>query len=113
MRIPQDSGDDVLSWVPYAMLCAKSDGHIRLMCGIAGTRENGEKTGAFSETGTETHMLDLFPGQESICARNRLCATPVTREEGRADAGGDCASFESETAKNSTRGDCPVRALMR
>ena len=107
MRIRKNLGTDFVVVGSYAMLGAKSDGQIRLDVRLQNTR-NGETTGAFSETGTETHMLDLV-SRAGEHLRTKLGVRAVTREEAAEVA--IALPSKSETAKLYSEGLVRLRAF--
>jgi DNA-binding winged helix-turn-helix (wHTH) protein/tetratricopeptide (TPR) repeat protein/TolB-like protein len=106
-RIRKNLGTDFVVVGSYAMLGAKADGQIRLDLRLQDTR-NGETTGAFSETGTENHLLDLVSrvGEQ---LRTRLGVRAVTREEAAEVA--IALPSKSETAKLYSEGLVRLRAF--
>src|SRR6266481_4169969 len=106
-RIRKNLGTDFVVVGSYAMLGAKSDGQIRLDLRLQDTR-NGETTGAFSETGTENHLLDLV-SRAGEQLRTRLGVRAVTREEAAEVA--IALPSKSETAKLYSEGLVRLRAF--
>jgi tetratricopeptide (TPR) repeat protein/DNA-binding winged helix-turn-helix (wHTH) protein len=78
-RIRKNLGTDFVVVGSYATLGPKSEGQIRLDLRLQDAR-SGETIGAFSEAGTEAHLLDLVSraGEE---LRRKLGVRAVTREE--------------------------------
>ena len=107
MRIRKNLGTDFVVVGSYAMLGAKSDVQIRLDVRLQNTR-NGETTGAFSETGTETHLLDLV-SRAGEHLRTKLGVRAVTREEAAEVA--IALPSKSETAKFYSEGLVRLRAF--
>ena len=107
MRIRKNLGTDFVVVGSYAMLGAKSDVQIRLDVRLQNTR-NGETTGAFSETGTETHLLDLV-SRAGEHLRTKLGVRAVTREEAAEVA--IALPSKSETAKFYSEGLDRLRAF--
>jgi tetratricopeptide (TPR) repeat protein len=89
------------------MLGAKSEGQIRLDLRLQDTR-NGETTGAFSETGTESHLLDLV-SRAGERLRAKLGVRAVTSEEAAEVA--IALPSKSETAKLYSEGLVRLRAF--
>src|SRR6266700_3112992 len=106
-RIRKNLGTDFVVVGSYAMLGAKSDGQIRLDLRLQDTR-NGETTGAFSETGTENHLLDLV-SRAGEHLRTKLGVRAVTREEAAEVA--IALPSKSETAKLYSEGLVRLRAF--
>ena len=106
-RIRKNLGTDFVVVGSYAMLGAKSDGQIRLDLRLQDTR-NGETTGAFSETGTENHLLDLV-SRAGEQLRTKLGVRAVTREEAAEVA--IALPSKSETAKLYSEGLVRLRAF--
>jgi DNA-binding winged helix-turn-helix (wHTH) protein/tetratricopeptide (TPR) repeat protein/TolB-like protein len=106
-RIRKNLGTDFVVVGSYAMLGAKSDGQIRLDLRLQDTR-NGETTGAFSETGTENHLLDLV-SRAGEQLRAKLGVRAVTREEAAEVA--IALPSKSETAKLYSEGLVRLRAF--
>ena len=79
VRIRKNLGTDYVVAGSYAMLNGKPDGQIRLDLSLQDTR-SGETVGAFSQTGTETHLLDLVSRAGELL-RGKLGVPAVTREE--------------------------------
>src|SRR5438132_10432818 len=107
MRIRKNLGTDFVVVGSYAMLGAKSDVQIRLDVRLQNTR-NGETTSAFSETGTETHLLDLV-SRAGEHLRTKLGVRAVTREEAAEVA--IALPSKSETAKLYSEGLVRLRAF--
>src|SRR5467141_1234543 len=106
-RIRKNLGTDFVVVGSYAMLGAKSDGQIRLDLRLQDTR-NGETTGAFSETGTENHLLDLV-SRAGEHLRAKLGVRAVTREEAAEVA--IALPSKSETARLYSEGLVRLRAF--
>src|SRR5260370_31249708 len=106
-RIRKNLGTDFVVVGSYAMLGAKSDGQIRLDIRLQDTR-NGETIGAFSEMGTETHLLDLV-SRAGEHLRTKLGVRAVTREEAAEVA--IALPLKSETAKLYSEGLVRLRAF--
>src|SRR6266403_2013606 len=106
-RIRKNLGTDFVVVGSYAMLGAKSDGLIRLDLRLQDTR-NGETTGAFSETGTEDHLLGLV-SRAGEHLRTKLGVRAVTREEAAEVA--IALPSKSETAKLYSEGLVRLRAF--
>jgi DNA-binding winged helix-turn-helix (wHTH) protein/tetratricopeptide (TPR) repeat protein/TolB-like protein len=106
-RIRKNLGTDFVVVGSYAMLGAKSDGQIRLDLRLQDTR-NGETIGAFSETGTETHLLDLV-SRAGEHLRTKLGVRAVTREEAAEVA--IALPSKNETARLYSEGLVRLRAF--
>ncbi len=106
-RIRKNLGTDFVVVGSYAMLGAKANGQIRLDLRLQDTR-NGETTGAFSETGTESHLLDLV-SRAGEHLRTKLGVRAVTREEAAEVA--IALPSTSETAKLYSEGLVRLRAF--
>jgi len=106
-RIRKNLGTDFVVVGSYAMLGTKSDGQIRLDLRLQDTR-NGETTGAFSETGTESHLLDLV-SRAGEQLRAELGVRAVTSEEAAEVA--IALPSKSETAKLYSEGLVRLRAF--
>jgi DNA-binding winged helix-turn-helix (wHTH) protein/tetratricopeptide (TPR) repeat protein len=106
-RIRKNLGTDFVVVGSYAMLGAKSDVQIRLDVRLQNTR-NGETAGAFSETGTENHLLDLV-SRAGEHLRTKLGVRAVTREEAAEVA--IALPSKSETAKLYSEGLVRLRAF--
>jgi len=98
-RIRKNLGTDFVVVGSYATLGPKSEGQVRLDLRLQDTR-SGETIEAFSEAGTEAHLLDLVSraGEE---LRKKLGVRAVTREEAAEVAialpsKGEAAKFYSE-----------------
>src|SRR5229473_1294392 len=106
-RIRKNLGTDFVVVGSYALLGAKANGQIRLDLRLQDTR-NGETTGAFSETGTESHLLDLV-SRAGEHLRTKLGVRAVTREEAAEVA--IALPSTSETAKLYSEGLVRLRAF--
>ena len=107
MRIRKNLGTDFVVVGSYAMFGAKSDVQIRLDVRLQNTR-NGETAGAFSETGTENHLLDLV-SRAGEHLRAKLGVPAVTKEEAAEVA--IALPSKSETAKFYSEGLVRLRAF--
>src|SRR5882672_10593979 len=107
IRIRKNLGTDFVVVGSYAMFGAKSDVQIRLDVRLQNTR-NGETAGAFSETGTENHLLDLV-SRAGEHLRTKLGVRAVTREEAAEVA--IALPSKSETAKFYSEGLVRLRAF--
>src|SRR5882724_4135458 len=107
MRIRKNLGTDFVVVGSYAMFGAKSDVQIRLDVRLQNTR-NGETAGAFSETGTENHLLDLV-SRAGEHLRTKLGVRAVTSEEAAEVA--IALPSKSETAKLYSEGLARLRAF--
>jgi DNA-binding winged helix-turn-helix (wHTH) protein/tetratricopeptide (TPR) repeat protein len=106
-RIRKNLGPDFVVVGSYAMLGVKPEVQIRLDVRMQDTR-NGETAGAFSETGTETHLLDLV-SRAGEHLRTKLGVRAVTREEAAEVA--IALPAKSETAKLYSEGLVRLRAF--
>src|SRR5882762_10239724 len=106
-RIRKNLGTDFVVVGSYAMLGAKSEGQIRLDLRLQDTR-NGETIGAFSETGTKNHLLDLV-SRAGEHLRTKLGVRAVTSEEAAEVA--IALPSKSETAKLYAEGLVRLRAF--
>src|SRR5438477_11433730 len=107
IRIRKNLGTDFVVVGSYAMFGAKSDVQIRLDVRLQNTR-NGETAGAFSETGTENHLLDLV-SRAGEHLRAKLGVPAVTKEEAAEVA--IALPSKSETAKFYSEGLVRLRAF--
>jgi eukaryotic-like serine/threonine-protein kinase len=78
-RIRKNLGTDFVVVGAYATMGGKSEGQIRLDLRLQDTR-SGETTDAISETGTESHLLDLV-SRAGEHLRQKLGVRAVTSEE--------------------------------
>src|SRR5579862_6722 len=78
-RIRKNLGTDYVVVGSYAQFGAKTDGQIRLDVRLQDTR-SGETVGAFSESGTESRLLDLV-SKAGEDLREKLGVRAVTKEE--------------------------------
>jgi len=106
-RIRKNVGTDFVVVGSYAMLGAKSEGQIRLDLRLQDAR-NGETIGAFSETGTENHLLDLV-SRAGEHLRTKLGIRAVTSEEAAEVA--IALPSKSETVKLYSEGLVRLRAF--
>jgi eukaryotic-like serine/threonine-protein kinase len=106
-RIRKNLGTDFVVVGSYAMLGMDSEVQIRLDVRMQDTR-NGETAGAFSETGTETHLLDLV-SRAGEHLRTKLGVRAVTREEAAEVA--IALPAKSENAKLYSEGLVRLRAF--
>jgi DNA-binding winged helix-turn-helix (wHTH) protein/tetratricopeptide (TPR) repeat protein/TolB-like protein len=106
-RIRKNLGTDFVVVGSYAMLGAKSEGQIRLDLRLQDTR-NGETIGAFSETGTKNHLLDLV-SRAGEHLRTKLGVRAVTSEEAAEVA--IALPSKSETARLYSEGLVRLRAF--
>jgi DNA-binding winged helix-turn-helix (wHTH) protein/tetratricopeptide (TPR) repeat protein/TolB-like protein len=106
-RIRKNVGTDFVVVGSYAMLGAKSEGQIRLDLRLQDTR-GGETIGAFSETGTKNHLLDLV-SRAGEHLRTKLGVRAVTSEEAAEVA--IALPSKSETARLYSEGLVRLRAF--
>ncbi|HWZ99093.1 MAG TPA: tetratricopeptide repeat protein [Candidatus Dormibacteraeota bacterium] len=78
-RIRKNLGTDFVVVGSYAQFGAKADGQIRLDVRLQDT-QSGETVGAFSESGTESRLLDLV-SRAGEHLREKLGIRAVTKEE--------------------------------
>lgn len=94
-RIRRNLGTDYVVVGSYAEFGAKSEGQIRLDLRLQDT-QSGETVGAFSESGTEAHLLDLV-SRAGEHLREKLGVRAVTKEEAAEVA--IAVPLKAETAK--------------
>jgi len=106
-RIRKNLGTDFVVVGAYAAVGGKSDGQIRLDLRLQDTR-SGETIAAISETGTESHMLDLV-SRAGEHLRRKLGVRAVTSEEAAEVA--IALPSKSETAKLYSQGLAKLRVF--
>src|SRR5258705_4440433 len=106
-RIRKNLGTDFVVVGAYAAVGGKSDGQIRLDLRLQDTR-SGETIAANSETGTESHMLDLV-SRAGEHLRRKLGVRAVTSEEAAEVA--IALPSKSETAKLYSQGLMKLRVF--
>lgn len=104
-RIRKNLGTDFVVVGSYAQFGAKADGQIRLDVRLQDT-QTGETVGAFSESGTESRLLDLV-SRAGEDLREKLGVRAVTKEEAAEVAIG--VPSEAETAKLYSEGLSKLR----
>ena len=105
VRIRKNLGTDFVVTGSYATLNGKPDGQIRLDLSLQDAR-TGETVGAFSQTGTEAHLLDLVSGAGERL-RSKLGIRSATREEAAEVA--IALPSKSETARLYSEGLASLR----
>jgi len=106
-RIRKNLGTDFVVVGAYAAVGGKSDGQIRLDLRLQDTR-SGETAVAISETGTESHMLDLV-SRAGEHLRRKMGVRAVTSEEAAEVA--IALPSKRETAKLYTQGLMKLRVF--
>jgi DNA-binding winged helix-turn-helix (wHTH) protein/tetratricopeptide (TPR) repeat protein/TolB-like protein len=106
-RIRKNLGTDFVVVGAYAAMGGKSDGQIRLDLRLQDTR-SGETIVAISETGTESHMLDLV-SRAGEHLRRKMGVRAVTSEEAAEVA--IALPSKSETAKLYSQGLMKLRVF--
>jgi len=106
-RIRKNLGTDYVVVGSYAQFGAKTDGQIRLDVRLQDTR-SGETVGAFSESGTESRLLDLV-SKAGEDLREKLGVRAVTKEEAAEVA--IAVPVRSETAKLYSEGIVKLRVF--
>jgi eukaryotic-like serine/threonine-protein kinase len=106
-RIRRNLGTDYVVVGSYAQFGAKSDGQVRLDLRLQDT-QSGETIGAFSETGTEAHLLDLV-SRAGEHLREKLGVRAVTKEEAAEVA--IAVPSKAETAKLYSEGLAKLRVF--
>src|SRR6266852_4911489 len=106
-RIRKNLGTDFVVVGAYATMGGKSESQIRLDLRLQDTR-SGETADAISETGTESHLLDLV-SRAGEQLRTKLGVRAVTREEAAEVA--IALPSKSETAKLYSEGLVRLRAF--
>jgi DNA-binding winged helix-turn-helix (wHTH) protein/tetratricopeptide (TPR) repeat protein len=106
-RIRKNLGTDFVVVGAYAAVGAKSDGQLRLDLRLQDTR-SGETTHAISETGTESHLLDLI-SRAGEHLREKLGVRAVTSDEAAEVA--IALPSKSETAKLYSQGLAKLRVF--
>lgn len=107
IRIRKNLGTDYVIAGSYALLGTQSDGQIRLDLRLQDT-QSGETIGAISETGTETHLLDLV-SRAGEHLREKLGVRAATREEAAEVA--IALPSKNETARLYSEGLTRLRAF--
>jgi eukaryotic-like serine/threonine-protein kinase len=106
-RIRKNLGTDFVVVGAYAAVGAKSDGQLRLDLRLQDTR-SGETTDAISETGTESHLLELI-SRAGEHLRTKLGVRAVTSDEASEVA--IALPSKNETAKLYSQGLTKLRAF--
>jgi eukaryotic-like serine/threonine-protein kinase len=106
-RIRKNLGTDFVVVGAYATMGGKSEGQIRLDLRLQDTR-SGETADAISETGTESHLLDLV-SRAGEHLRQKLGVRAVTNEEAAEVA--IALPSKSEAAKLYSQGLSRLRAF--
>src|SRR6266404_3136877 len=106
-RIRKNLGTDFVVVGAYATMGGKSEGQIRLDLRLQDTR-SGETADAISETGTESHLLDLV-SRAGEHMRQKLGVRAVTSEEAAEVA--IALPSKSETAKLYSQGLTKLRVF--
>jgi DNA-binding winged helix-turn-helix (wHTH) protein/tetratricopeptide (TPR) repeat protein/TolB-like protein len=104
-RIRKNLGTDFVVVGSYAQFGAKADGQIRLDVRLQDT-QTGETVGAFSESGTESRLLDLV-SRAGEDLRKKLGVRAVTKEEAAEVAIG--VPSKAETARFYSEGLSKLR----